>query len=121
MKAKRGDSVAIIAEKSCYASGTGRTVRTEIELGTVTSITRDGAVKAYRSAGWSSSTSLLIERVVGFKQLLVIPAGMVDPADVLTVAKAHHWDGHPNQPKHWESVEELRAALRPYLIEQVAA
>lgn len=120
MKAKRGDSVAIVSETRDYVIGQGSSTATRVELGQVTSITRDGAVKAFRSLGWSDSSARPIERVVGFRQAIIIPATQIAPDDVQSVAKAHHWPGHPNQPRPFESLEEVREALRPHLIQSAS-
>jgi hypothetical protein len=112
MKAKRGDAIAIVTESRDYVIGRPSSTATRVEVGIVTSITRDGVVKAFRNT-WSESPQP-IERVVGFKQCIVIPSDVVSPADVMTVAKAHHWPGHPNQPKAFDSLEALREALKPY-------
>ena len=121
MKAKRGDSVAIVKKTRDYVMGQGTTERTEVTLAKVTSITRDGWVKAFTEYGWSESTSYPLERVISLGQALVIPASMIDPADVRAVAKAHHWPGHPDQPRPFDSLEEAREALRPHLITSEAA
>ena len=114
MKAKRGDSIAIVKESRSYVIGQGSTTKTEVELATVTNITRDGQVKAFRSA-WGGAPQPL-DRVIGFKQLLVIPNAVVSNADVMAVASAHHYVGHPGQPKSWDSLEEVREALKPYRV-----
>jgi len=35
-------------------------------------------------------------------------------AGAFAAAKAHTWPGHPTQPKAYESLEEVRAAVRPF-------
>ena len=76
-------------------------------MATVTRATRDGVAVAW-------------EDVRGYRmgakgRVLVIQSDRIDKADVLRVAREHHWPGHADQPMPFDSLDELRDALRPYL------
>lgn len=116
-RAKRGDLVALIATTHDYVIGQGSQERTTVEVCEVTSITRDGAVKAARRL--DSETSTPIERWHGVTQRLLIPADTIDKTAAVQTVLSHTWDGHPNQTKAYESINEARAALRPHLLAQV--
>ena len=113
-KARRGDLVGVEITSASYASGLGRVTRTEFELFEVTGITRDGAVRAVRAVAWGSDYATPISRVFGAGRRWVIPAATIDKSAAISAAQSHTY---PNSttPKRWESFEEMREALRPYL------
>lgn len=112
-RAKRGDLAALIAVRHDYVIGQPTSQRTTVEIHEVTSVTREGAVKAVRRLDSDYSTP--IERCHGVTQRLLIPAAVIDkPAAVQTIL-AHTWPGHESM-KPYDSIEEARAALRPHLV-----
>jgi hypothetical protein len=99
--AHRGDLAVIVANHPDLGYQT-------VEITEVTSITRDGLVKAIRDT-WDTTRPLA--RVLGVEQVLVVPKTEVDAAAVMKAAKAHTWPDHPNQPRHYESLDEVRALM----------
>lgn len=114
MKARRGDAVAIVSEINDYIIGQGRTTHTQVELGIVTGITREGAVRTFRPAAYDDAAVQPLERVVGFQAVKVIPIEVVPTAAVIEVAKAHHFEGYPGQAKRFDGLAELKSALLPF-------
>lgn len=110
VKAKRGDWLAVVRTERTFYIGRPTEERERVDLVRVTSCTRDGYVKecedvaGYKNGAWASA------------RVLVIPPTMVAPDDVLRVGREHHYDGHPNQPRPFDSLEELRDALRPFRV-----
>lgn len=109
-KARRGDVFAVVSTERTWYIGQANDERVRVDVGQVTSCTRDGFVKAAVDCRGYQLTSWATGRV------LVIPADKVSPDDVLRVAREHHYEGHPGQPKPFDSPEELREALRPHLV-----
>lgn len=116
-KAKRGDLVAITFERSDYVIGQGPSVRNYVEVHEVSSITRDGVVKCTRDLH-AGARSTPIERRYGWQNRYVIGADTIDKAGALAAIKGHHYEGHPGQLRPFDSLEELRDLLRPFLIGQ---
>lgn len=115
IKAQRGWWLAVEYVQRDFYIGRPMDERTRVELMEVTSCTRDGFVKECKDArGYNVGSKWIGGRV------LTIPPEMVPSADVRRVALEHHYDGHPNQPKPFDSLEELRDALRPYRVKQSA-
>jgi len=115
ISAKRGTWLAVESTERTFYIGRPTEERTRVDLFEVTSCTRDGYVKDCKDARgyavgarWSSGRAL------------TIPHEMVASEDVRRVALAHHYDGHPDQPRPFDSLDELRDALRPYRVQASA-
>jgi hypothetical protein len=93
--------------------------RTSYVFGVVASATRDGVAKTCRSVVYGDDliaggyAQQVNSRLVS--RFWVLSANDVDVAGVLRAAKAHHWTGHPGQPMPFDSLDEAKAAARPYL------
>lgn len=114
-RARRGDAVVIAETHRDYViSGPGRrevTERTTYELGTVTSVTRDGYVKSWRLS-WSESSRPIPDRRAG---LWLMPAADFDVAGCVAAANANKYPGHPDGlPKPFDSLDDVRAAMAPH-------
>jgi hypothetical protein len=79
-----------------------------VEITEITSITRDGHVKAIRDS-WGMTWPLA--RYLGVEQVLIVSKSEVDTAAVMTATKAHTWSGHSNQPRPYESLDEAHAVV----------
>ena len=112
--AKRGDWLAVVTTETMWYIGQPNETRERVDLMQVTSCKRDGYVKECRDASGYIDTRWTTGRV------LIIPPSVVASDDVRRVALAHHWDGHPNQPKPFDSLNEVRDALRPYRLERAS-
>lgn len=113
-KAKRGDLVALVDVGSYTIQAGGRfgTVRTErVTLGEVTSVSRDGVVKAWRDLAYADGVPTKRERFTG--QLLMIPRDKVRAAVVVDAYRARRYATAPDstQVPPFESTNELRAWL----------
>jgi len=107
--AKRGGLVITVEERSDLSLMGGRTVTAAYSVGVVTSITREGVIKAWRDT-WGT------EQLARHNPRVTFQVGSKDRFDVdgaYEMAKAHTWPGRPT-PKDWDSLDELKAALRPY-------
>lgn len=118
-RAKRGDLVIVAREYRDYIIGQPSREYTTCEVGTVTSITRDGVVKAFRSVhyygqdGCEESTQL--SYLPKPFEALIVPAAKIDVQAALKTAYEHCWpSGHPCMP--YGSLAEVREALRPHLL-----
>jgi hypothetical protein len=106
--ARRGDLVVVHEHVRDYVIGQGASEYDRYEVGVVTSVTRDGLVKRYTGT-WGSEVTIR-----GHVRCQLVPRAAVDVAGAFAAAKAHTWPGHPTQPKAYESLEEVRAAVRPF-------
>jgi hypothetical protein len=120
-KAKRGDLVAIVQEHRDYIIGQGATKHTTCQIAVVSSITREGLVKAVRWAynhgeKWDDPTPLAH---LGRIETHLVPAAKIDVAAALEAAKAHSWPSGSTMP--YASLDEVRDALRPHLFAPATA
>jgi hypothetical protein len=120
-KARKGDLVLVERIDRDYVIGQGAVEYTTYNVGVVASATRDGIAKTWRRVGWGSALisgghaePLQNSRLVS--RYWVMPAKRIDVEAALRAAKAHHWPGHPGQPKAFDSLDEARSALRPCLL-----
>jgi hypothetical protein len=121
MPAKRGDLAVIIIERQDYYIGQASPpARTEVTIHEVTSVTRDGAVKAVRGT-WPGSSPVPVERLARGARILTMSKTAIDVPAALDVARAHHWAGHPGQPRPFDSLAAVRAALQACRIHPAAA
>lgn len=111
VKAKRGQWLAVESAERSYYIGQANTERIRVDLFEVTSCTRDGFVKECRTAQGDPSGARWASG-----RALVISADVVASDDVRRVAMAQHYDGYPNQLRAFDSLDELRDALRPYRV-----
>lgn len=105
--ARRGDLVVIVINHPDLDYQT-------VEIMLVTSITRDGHVKATQNT-WG--TTLPLARQLGVQQTLVVSKTEVDVDAVMAAARAHTWPGHPNQPMHYDTLAEVRQVLAPHRLQ----
>jgi hypothetical protein len=110
--AKRGDLIVVeITERNFYI-GQESTTRQRFEVGRVTNITRDGTVKKWARVGLSE-TPCELSRTVGLVRWYIADQQTTDVEKALDIARAHHYDGHPNHARPFDSFEEVREALKP--------
>lgn len=115
VNAKRGDLVVVHTHHNDFIIGEGLRESDHFTVGVVTSITRNGHVKAYRQVGYSDSLKLeLLGR--SLVQVYVIPATQIDVVGAQKTASEHTWPASPT-PRHYDSLAEVKAALRPHRIE----
>lgn len=110
MKAKRGDIAVIVTERRDYYIGQETQTRTEVTLHVVTSITREGIVKAVRDV-WDGSTPVPLDRVHACRSALyIVPQGDVDVPAAMATARAHTYP-NSDTPMAYASVAEVKAML----------
>lgn len=115
VKARRGDLAVLVSVRQDFVIGQGSSVSTQVDVVQVASVTREGVVKAVRSV-WRDSTPLPLARWPHANpQVLLVSRDRIDVEAALTAARAHAWPGHPDQPMPFDSVEEARDLLRPFL------
>lgn len=115
-KAKKGDLVVVEETTADYStSGGGRTERTEVRVGVVTSTDRDGRV-----TGWSThADGSYPQKVTNRQKTYKLEQERVDVQAAMAAAAANPWntrDGATGKP--FASVEEARAAVRPHVGDQ---
>jgi len=115
MQAKRGDLIVRVSTPHTHTIGSATQARTRVEVLEVTSVTRDGMVKAARNVADDSLASVPRERWRDVQQIYVIPAADINKQAVVEAVKSHHYPGHPDQPQPFDSVAEVKALLRPHL------
>ena len=110
MKASRGDLVVIERRNRGDVNGQGSYDRVEYEAGVVTSITREGAIKAFRTR---YSDTQPIDRIVGFVRSYIVEKGVVDVDAAVAAAWANPWhNGDPGKP--FDSLDEVKACVAPF-------
>jgi hypothetical protein len=123
VKVRRGDVILVErVDRDYYTDGRGVVERTSYAFGVVASATRDGVPKAWHPVGYGDElvaegyaqpvNSRLVNR------FWVLSAKDIDVTGVLRAAKVHHWPDHPDQPMPFDSLDEAKAAARPYLRRQ---
>lgn len=118
MKARRGDLVAVVAERHDYIIGQERKPRTTVELAVVTSVTRDGIVKLVRHA-WQSDDHKGV-KLYPWESVRVVSKDTIDVAQAIEIARSHHWPTTGAGVMPFDSVDECREAIRPALRERAA-
>ena len=122
--ARRGDLVIICLRHRDWRDGQPREYD-DFWLGQVTSVTRAGLVRLYRPAGtfaWDTDgcgrpgkgqplPSLWFERAAIKSQK------EIDVPGALATAACHVWPGHEGHVRGYETLAEVKAALRPHLLE----
>jgi hypothetical protein len=124
--ARRGDLVVIHVHHRDYILGSGVREHDDFEVGQVTSVTRDGRVRLYRPAGHFAGDLDGLGRPSrghglpssGFQRALIMRAARVDVQGALATAGCHVWPGHEDHNRAYGSLEEVRAALRPHLLDR---
>lgn len=121
MEARKGDLILIERVEIISSLIEPRRERTTYEYGMVASATRDGVVKSWHMLGWGDEIVTTHNAPLPrHSRMWVMPAKGIDVTAALTAAKAHHWDGHPNQPKPFDSLEDAKNAVRAYVVAKVA-
>jgi hypothetical protein len=118
VRARRGDLVVVHTRDTSYDRGSrvGPVTTHEWQIGVVTSVTREGLVKAVRycydttpgSKGWTLARG---GRVQGWQ---LVPRGRIDTAGALATAACHVYPGSEHS-RGYASEGEVREALRPHL------
>ena len=123
--ARRGDLVVIHLRHRDWKDGQPREYD-DFWLGQVTSVTRAGPVRLYRPAGtfpWDTDgrgrpgkgqplPSLWFERAAIKSQQ------EIDVQGALATAACHTWPGHEDHVRGYATLKEVKAALRPHLLDQ---
>jgi hypothetical protein len=124
IKAKRGDLIAVHSISRSHGIGVPSTETATIDVGVVTNITREGYVKHFR-LWYQTHPSRHINladskrRPVGYVRHYIISQDRIDVGAALETAAKNPWP-HNNMPgKHFESLGEMREALKPHLIPAV--
>jgi hypothetical protein len=122
MKARKGDLILVGTVHASYVIGQGRQETLSYDFGVVASATRAGLAKSWRQLGYGDE--LLGGAVVPVpaqsfsdKRVYVVSASAIDVDAVLRAAKAHHWPGHPGQPRGFDTLSGARECARPFVIE----
>jgi hypothetical protein len=95
-------------------------------VGQVTSVTRAGLVRLYRPAGtfaWDTDGRGRPNRgqplpSLWFEWAAIKSQKEVDVAGALATAACHTWEGHEGHVRGYDTLKEIRAALRPHLLDQ---
>lgn len=126
-KARKGDLILVeevtrnhySAAAHAEAKAAGRTlaeVEKRYKFGVVASATREGEVKTWRQVGYGEEVTSHYAQPIGYANRWVLSAKAIDVVGALTAAKAHHWPGHPDQPRAFDSFDEARDLARPFLL-----
>ena len=117
MTAKRGDLLVIERKTSYVTTSEGYHESLVYEAGKIVSVTRDGVAKAI-STRYSDSTPL--GNIFGVQRTFVVPQSEIDVQPALEAVWANEWKpGYPGKP--FDSLDDLKAVLRPFLVGAVAA
>lgn len=116
MTARRGDLV-IVQHSTLEATrdGRGRTVH-RFRVAVVTSVTRDGQVKAFQEH--SASAPYQVKHEPRNTRLHIVSQEKIDVEAALATARANPWNtggGHLGKPYY--SLTEVRDAMKPHMKE----
>lgn len=115
-KARKGDLILVGIVHSAYVIGEGHTESLDYTYGVVASATRGGVVKTYYAAGYGDALlSKHAQAVPLSARVYTMPSTEIDVMGVIGAAKAHHWPGHPGQPRGFDTLSEARALAQPFL------
>jgi hypothetical protein len=113
---KRGDGVVFVREATDYVIGQPSVKRADIQVGRVTSVTRDGQIKAFVDLSWSSETPVkLANTTYRYATAYILPADEIDIAGVAAYCAARPWShdpSHTGMPFH--SLAEIKQELRQF-------
>lgn len=94
--------------------------RTDITLGVVTSVTRDGMVKAWDEPMFTGSGPRPLRlRPGGSDRVLIIPAGRIDVGRAMAAYREHVYPGG-DMIMPFGSEDELRRFLAPFAVRDTA-
>jgi hypothetical protein len=89
---RRGDGVVFVREATDYVIGQPSVTRADIRVGRVTSVTREGQIKAYVDLAYTSDTAVkLANAVYRYATAYIVPADEIDIAGVATYCAARPW------------------------------
>ena len=122
--ARRGDLVVICLRHRDWRQGQAREYD-EFWLGQVTSVTRAGLVRLYRPAGtfsWETDGRGRPDQgqplpFLWFERAAIESQKEIDVQGALATAACHVWPGHEDHVRGYATLTEVRAALRPHLLE----
>lgn len=117
-RTRRGD-LAIIERLRVTQSPTERTEQTDFTVMTVCSITREGRTKAvrddrYPGDGHNVPHPQPLANMHGLRNVLIVPKTDIDVDAATATARAHTYPDSAT-PRPYESLDDVRAALRPHL------
>jgi hypothetical protein len=123
--ARRGDLVVICLRHRDWTAGQPREYD-DFWLGQVTSVTRAGLVRLYRPAGtfaWDADGRGRPNRgqplpSLWFERAAIKSQTEIDVCGALATAACHIWPGHEGQVRGYATLAEVKAALRPHLLDQ---
>jgi hypothetical protein len=86
-----------------------------VEIGVVTSITREGIVKKAKVPTSADGTYEWVAERMAWKapKLSIVPKSLASVPDVLAAYAAHTWDGHTST-KPLDSLDEARTLVRSH-------
>lgn len=116
LKARRGDLIVVERIERSYTISHGSSERTRYDVMEVAGLFRDGRVRTVRSVAWKDSYTQEIEgkrRMLGLVQTYLLPATDIDKEAAIKAVREHTY---PNSttPMPFDSLDEIRALLRPF-------
>jgi hypothetical protein len=122
--ARRGDLVVICLRHRDWKDGQPREYD-DFWVGQVTSVTRAGLVRLYRPAGsfaWDTDGRGRPDRgqplpSLWFERAAIKSQKEIDLPGALATAACHVWPGHEGHVRGYDTLAEVKAALRPHLLE----
>jgi hypothetical protein len=117
--AKRGDLVLMEQHNRYTYQHPGEGPRTvtavEYDLHQITSVTREGAIKATRDR-WPHTVATPFARLLHVERWAVIPAEDVDAESLWAEACTHTWPEHDTQPMRWDSRAEVTELIKRHRV-----
>jgi hypothetical protein len=115
-EARRGDLYVTEHTRRDYAAGNNPTDRKEYEVHTVTSVDRNGKVKAGHNLAWSlDGAPYDFTKGRPPTQTWIVPGEHVDAQGVREALLAHTFPGSTT-PRSHEDLDELKALIRPHTV-----
>lgn len=116
-KARRGDLAVLLMRSTTTHLSEGRQTSERVEIGTVTSVTREGTVKAVAipfSRTDLDPQSLPLRSRHGVTSVLLVPADEIDTEAALSAYREHRWNDESEMIKPLDSIAQAREMLRPF-------
>lgn len=114
---RRGDGIVFVRSERTNVIGEPGRDRLDITVGLVTSVTRDGKVKAYRHASWCTDVKLHNGSLEHRATQYVLPAATMDMVAVMDYCANRPWS---HAPEHlgapFQSLDDVKTELRQFKI-----
>ena len=116
---QRGDAVAFVYTRSTFYVSGKVEKNQEIVMATVTSVTREGAIKKIALPGWPEDTRLAPSRLGLNGKNYRLPKTDWDVPAIMEYCRTRPWPHNPKyQGKQFDNIDEARAELAQFKLKK---